>query len=107
MPAHLIKIDDIVTAARERGFAVRPYLTAKGEGAYISAPGREVGGVWSNGCQYTSCDFVIDCDPDNYAYNSWFYGPFHPEHTRRDSYGVSELLAHPAMAGVALPVREG
>jgi hypothetical protein len=108
MPANLIKTADLVSAARKRGFTCRVSAqNFQGDYVEIGAPDQPITGGWHNGCQYVGAFAILKGAPGNYAYNSWFYGPFHPGYVRRDSFGVQKLLAHPAMAGVALPNREG
>lgn len=91
----LIRIADLASAAKARGFKVMHYTHS----VEIWSPKHEgETAVWYAGSIYSTAEFNISDRPSiGYGYNPWFHGPFHDGYCQSDAFGVQKLLAHPAM----------
>lgn len=104
----LISLDKIEAVAKAHGFKVKRYVSSYDEHAFtqmeISEPTHNDGGYRApTGEVYSTAQFIIhDKASLGYGYNPFFRGPWHRGFAQSDCFGLTKLLAHPAMAGAEL-----
>lgn len=101
----LISLDKIEAVAKAHGFKVKRYVSSYDENAFtqmeISEPSHNDGGYRApTGEVYSTAQFIVHDKQTGYGYNSFFRGPWHRGYAQSNAFGLSQLMQHPAMAGV-------